>query len=49
VISLERRLEEVWTVLHKKGIDKFRREKTVEKSFKMIKCLSEKLREKYRL
>lgn len=65
--SLEKRLEEVWSALQKKVIDrKFLlsrsflspatcflvnpdREKTVEKSFKMIKRLSEKLREKYRL
>jgi hypothetical protein len=62
--SLERRLEEIWSVLQKKGIDReflLSRsllspatcclvnpdgEKTVEEAFKMIKRLSEGLREK---
>ena len=65
--SLEKRLEEIWSVLEKNGIDRdflLSRsmlspatcclvnpdgEKTVEKAFKMIKLLSERLREKYRL
>ena len=65
--SLEKRLEDIWNVLAKKGIDLeflFSRsllspatcclvnpdgEKTVEEAFKMIKGLSTRLAEKYRL
>ncbi|UCF84837.1 MAG: hypothetical protein JSV50_04185 [Desulfobacteraceae bacterium] len=65
--SLERRLEEIWSVLQKKGIDReflLSRsllspatcclvnpdgEKTVEEAYKMIKRLSEGLREKNEL
>jgi len=65
--SLEKRLEHIWNVLAKKGIDLeflFSRsllspatcclvnpdgEKTVEEAFKMIKGLSTRLAEKYRL
>jgi len=65
--SLEKRLEEIWQILDRKGIDQDfllsrsllspatcclvnpDKEKTVEKAFKMISRLSEKLREKYRL
>jgi len=67
MISLEKRLEQVWARLHDKGIDRdflFSRsllspatcclvnpdgEKTVENAFKLIRQLSESLREKYRL
>lgn len=67
VASLEKRLEDLWAALQKKGIDRdflISRsllspatcclvnpdgEKTVEKAFKMIKELSLRLREKYRL
>ena len=67
MISLEKRLEEIWSALGKNGIDlEFLLsrsmlspatcclvnpdgEKTVEEAFKMIKQLSERLREKYRL
>ena len=67
IISLERRLEAIWSVLNKKQIDRdflFSRsllspatcclvnpdgEKTVEAAFRMIRRLSEQLREKYRL
>jgi len=65
--SLEKRLEEIWQILDRKGIDQDfllsrsllspatcclvnpDKEKTVEKAFKMISSLSEKLREKYKL
>jgi hypothetical protein len=65
--SMERRLEEMWLSLQKKGIDlelllsqsmlspatcclvNPDGEKTVEKAFKMIGRLSERLREKYSL
>ena len=67
IVSLEKRLEEIWSVLGKNGIDlEFLLsrsmlspatcclvnpdgEKTVEEAFKMIKQLSERLREKYEL
>ena len=67
MVSLEKRLEEIWSVLGKNGIDlEFLLsrsmlspatcclvnpdgEKTVEEAFKMIKQLSERLREKYEL
>jgi hypothetical protein len=67
MISLEKRLEDVWARLHGKGIDcEFLLsrsllspatcclvnpdgEKTVEKAFKVIRHLSESLREKYHL
>jgi len=65
--SLEKRLEEIWQILDRKGIDQDfllsrsllspatcclinpDKEKTVEKAFKMISNLSERLREKYKL
>jgi hypothetical protein len=65
--SLEKRLEEIWQILDRKGIDQdfllsrsllspatcclvnSDKEKTVEKAFKMINRLSERLREKYKL
>jgi len=65
--SLEKRLEEIWQILDRKGIDQNfllsrsllspatcclvnpDKEKTVEKAFKMISRLSERLREKYKL
>jgi len=65
--SLEKRLEEIWQILDRKGIDQdfllsrsllspatcclvnSDKEKTVEKAFKMVNRLSEKLREKYKL
>ena len=67
MISLEKRLEDVWARLYGKGIDReflLSRsllspatcclvnpdgEKTVEKAFKVIRQLSESLREKYHL
>ncbi len=66
-LSLEKRLEEIWQILDRKGIDQdfllsrsllspatcclvnSDKEKTVEKAFKMINRLSERLREKYKL
>ena len=65
--SLEKRLEEIWQILDRKGIDQDfllsrsllspatcclvnpDKEKTVEKVFKMISRLSERLHEKYKL
>ena len=65
--SLTARLEEIWTALDSKGIDRdflFSRsllspatcclvnpdgEKTVEKAFRVVKALSEQLRETYKL
>jgi len=65
--SLEKRLEEIWQILDRKGIDQNfllsrsllspatcclvnpDKEKTVEKAFKMISSLSERLREKHKL
>ena len=65
--SLEKRLDEIWQILDRKGIDQDfllsrsllspatcclvnpDKEKTVEKAFKMISNLSERLREKYKL
>lgn len=65
--SLEKRLEEIWQILDRKGIDQDfllsrsllspatcclinpDKEKTVEKAFKMISRLSERLREKHKL
>ncbi|MBW2003374.1 MAG: hypothetical protein JRI72_02005 [Deltaproteobacteria bacterium] len=67
MVSLEKRLEEMWLSLEKKGIDlelllsqsmlspatcclvNPDGEKTVEKAFKIIRRLSERLREKYHL
>lgn len=67
MVSLEKRLEEMWFSLEKKGIDlelllsqsmlspatcclvNPDGEKTVEKAFKIIRRLSERLREKYHL
>jgi len=65
--SLEKRLEEIWQILDRKGIDQEfllsrsllspatcclvnpDKDRTVEKAFKMISLLSERLREKYKL